>query len=514
MSLHGYLEDSTEQYGDRVAIRESDGRDISYRELTRLSDGLRDVLVSAGIEPGDRVGCFLPKSVDAVATIFGILKCGAAYVPLDPGAPIVRNAFILADCRVKAVLVEQKHETALLEELKKLSASPVVLALDSVGAGEGLDNLLGKTSVAPTETVYTDETSLAYILYTSGSTGRPKGVMVSHRNATSFVDWCLSEFSPVPEDRFSSHAPFHFDLSILDIYTAIGSGASIALIDEALGKNPAELAAYISNAQITVWYSAPSILALLAQFGDLTSRDYSKLRLVLFAGEVFPIVHLRSLKKLWPHPLYFNLYGPTETNVCTYYPIPTEVPEDRKHPYPIGSVCSHLEGMVIGQDDTKVAVGEEGELCIRGASVTQGYWELPEQTAAAFLEDPDGAWYRTGDLVHEDSARQYVFAGRRDRMVKKRGFRVELDEIEACLYNHPKVFEAAVVAVADQDMGTKISAYLVARGSERISMIELKTFCSKHLPKYMIPDFFSFESALPKTSTDKIDYQRLLKKSS
>src|SRR5262249_14488047 len=145
---------------------------------------------------------------------------------------------------------------------------------------------------------------LAYILYTSGSTGRPKGVTLSHANASTFVDWCSTTFEPTSDDRFSAHAPFHFDLSILDIWVALKHGATLMIIDEELGKDPSGLARYIAGARISIWYSAPSILSLLAQRGQLASHDYGSLRLVLFAGEVFPVTHLRSLQRLWPHPRY------------------------------------------------------------------------------------------------------------------------------------------------------------------------------------------------------------------
>jgi acyl-coenzyme A synthetase/AMP-(fatty) acid ligase len=252
----------------------------------------------------------------------------------------------------------------------------------------------------------------------------------------------------------------------------------------------------------------PSILSLLAQYGKLERHDYSALRFILFAGEVFPVAQLRELKALWPHPRYFNLYGPTETNVCTFHEIPDIVPADRTEPYPIGRTCSHLKARVVDTNDDDVKAGAEGELLIAGAGVMVGYWNLPEQNARAFLQDGDVQWYRTGDLVVEDAEEGFIFHGRRDRMVKRRGYRVELGEIEAGLATHPRVREVAVVAVPD-DAGIRIKAVLSSREGERLSVIELKQFCVRQLPSYMVPDLFSFVEALPRTSTDKIDYQTL-----
>jgi acyl-coenzyme A synthetase/AMP-(fatty) acid ligase len=239
-------------------------------------------------------------------------------------------------------------------------------------------------------------------------------------------------------------------------------------------------------------------------------HDYSSLRLVLFAGEVYPIGHLRTLRQRIPNPRYFNLYGPTETNVCTFYELPPPSADDRKDPYPIGVPCPHYQAMIVNPDGREVNKGEEGELLIRGDGVMQGYWNLPEQNRRAFLDLGErGTWYRTGDLVAELPDGNMRFIGRKDRMVKKRGYRIELGEIESCLYRHSNVREAAVVALEDEVDGVRVIAHIVPREGERMSLIELKQFCSQHLPLYFVPDLFRFHRQLPKTSTNKIDYQKL-----
>jgi amino acid adenylation domain-containing protein len=353
--------------------------------------------------------------------------------------------------------------------------------------------------------------ALAYILYTSGSTGRPKGVMLSHRNAVSFVDWCSSVLSPTEADVFTSHAPLHFDLSILDVFVSIKHGATLVLIGEVLGKDPRGLAPLIAEMRVSVWYSTPSILSLLAQYGRLERYQYPALRAVLFAGEVFPVAQLRALRARWPSPRYLNLYGPTETNVCTSFELPPTTPPERTEPYPIGQSCWHVRCLVVDAEGNQVPRGEEGELVVSGDGVMQGYWNLPEQNARAFLTDVDGArWYRTGDLVVEDAEGVYIFHGRRDRMVKRRGYRIELAEIEAALACHPAAREVAVVAISPPGAAVEIKAYLGVGADQRPSLIELKQFCSERLPQYMVPDAFRMVDALPRTSTDKIDYQALV----
>ncbi len=515
MHLHALLARSVASFPDRAAVAEAGGTSIDYTSLGRLADRMRDRLVALGVRPGDRVGLYLRKSIDGIASIFGVLQAGAAYVPVDPTAPPTRNAFIHDNCGVKVVVVDRRFEGEYVEALSRLGTVPARIVIDGAAGGEGLrsalDRLDAETAAPPVETWRSAPDDLAYILYTSGSTGTPKGVMLSHHNARAFVDWCTREFEPTSSDVFSSHAPFHFDLSILDIYVPLAHGATCVLIPERMTKEPVALSQVIESFAITVWYSAPSILSLLAQFGQIAEHDYSRLRIVLFAGEVFPITHLRSLTRAVPTPRYFNLYGPTETNVCTYFEVPSHVPDERDVPYPIGRVCSHLEALVVDQDGTPVATGQEGELCIAGPNVMQGYWDLPEQTGNAFIREDGGhrRWYKTGDIVVEETDGVYRYVGRRDRMVKKRGYRVELGEIEACLYRHADVREAAVVAVPDAEAGLKLDAHLSMRSSRKPSIIELKTFCSKSLPVYMVPDRFTFHQSLPKTSTDKIDYVSL-----
>jgi amino acid adenylation domain-containing protein len=490
--LAEYLEASAKRWPDRTAVVDPAGWGLTYADLNRQAEALAGYLAGRGVQHGDRVGVVLPKSVAAVVSLFGIMKAGAAYVPVDYTAPAERGKRILTDCHVRAVVVDDRCREVVPEFCE------VVLG---PGARES------EAGQAPSPPRHLED--LAYILYTSGSTGMPKGVMLTHENAVSFVDWCSSVFEPSELDRFSSHAPFHFDLSILDIYVSIKHGATLFLISEDLGKNPKELAKFIATNRLTVWYSTPSILTLLTQFGSLESHDASSLRLVLFAGEVFPVKHLRAVQQRWPHPAYYNLYGPTETNVCTFARIPARVPEDRETPYPIGPACSHCSPLVLDGDGQEVSANDEGLLYISGPSVFQGYWNRPEVNSTVFLDRDGLRWYNTGDVVRWDPADGYIYVGRRDRMVKRRGYRIELGEIERGLYLHSKVREAAVVSVSDEDGGVKIVACLSCHDRQAPSIIEMKTFCASHLPTYMSPDRFVFLDRLPRTSTDKVDYQTL-----
>lgn len=493
--LHQLLDQAATSSPHRVAIEDGAHGSITYRELASLSDRVHDRLITLGVQPGARVAVCMRKSIDAVAAIFGTLKAGAAYVPLDPSAPVERNRGILRDAEVSAAIMERGWIDALHDDLP----AAATISLEDMGRGP----------IRTHSTYIPGPEHPAYILYTSGSTGVPKGVVISHGAALSFVDWCSATFEPTPDDCFSSHAPLHFDLSVFDLYVAIRHGARVVLIDEAVGKDPMRLAGLIAERKISIWYSVPSVLMLLARYGKLAQHTYPSLRLVLFAGEVFPIAHLRAIKSMWPGPRYFNLYGPTETNVCTYFEIPARIPDEQVRPYPIGRTCSDFRSMVVDEHGKPVKPGVEGELCMCGSGTMLEYWRRPDATANAFLTNAEGErWYRTGDIVIEDERGLYDFQGRRDRMVKRRGFRVELGEVEAGLHRHPAVQEAAVIAIADEAEGIRLKAFLTCL-AEHPTVIAMKRFSGKVLPSYMVPDIFEFPQALPRTSTGKIDYQRL-----
>lgn len=516
--LSQLLEDAATDRPGHVAVEDETGRTLTYSALAHAADRLATRLSRWGVERGDRVGLFLPKSIEAVAAIHGTLRSGAAYVPVDPTSPALRAAGIFADCGVKAVVVA----ASLADSLRAHWAGPgpmprlIVVSEESetanCAATSAVDarwaDVLADDAPSPLPPAR-EADDLAYILYTSGSTGKPKGVMLSHTNAFTFLDWCKETFSPTADDRFSSHAPFHFDLSVFDLFVSCRAAGTLVLIGETLGKEPARLGDFIAERKLTVWYSAPSILSLLTEYGRLDRPGMSAPRLVLFAGEVFPIVPLRKLRVLWSDAALWNLYGPTETNVCTAFRAPDIIDDSRTEPLPIGHVCPPLRARVVDESGEVVAAGALGELVIAGPGVMRGYFGRPEMTARVFFTDAEGtSWYRTGDLVVDEGAGCYRFHGRRDRMVKKRGYRIELGEIESALYRHDAVDRAAVIA-RPGDAGVSIAAFVALKHGQKGSIIAMKKHCTTYLPHYMVPDTITFLSDLPTTSTDKVDYQGL-----
>lgn len=504
--LGDLLTHAVRRHADRIALADDRGEPWTYAELDRQAERVAAWLRSRRIGRGDRVGICLRKSRWAVAAIHGILRVGAAYVPTDAGGPATRAALILADADVRALIVEAETDTDRAQSIADAWQGPMPPRL-SLGESEGANDHDDHADPLPPR----DPNDLAYVLYTSGSTGRPKGVTLSHANALCFLDWCLATFDLRPGDRFSSHAPFHFDLSVFDLYASCAVGGTLVLLSETLGKDPARLGDFLAESPIDVWYSAPSILALMTEHGRIDRDRFPAPRLVLFAGEVFPIRPLKTLRKTWPNATLWNLYGPTETNVCTAYRLPAFIDDDHRDPFPIGPVCPPLEARVVDENGV-VEPGAEGELQITGPGVMQGYLGRDDLTRAAFQIDEDGrSWYRTGDVVVELNGDDgYQYRGRRDRMVKRRGYRIELGEIESALARHEDIERAAVVSRTDES-GVTIGAFVAMRPGRKGSIIALKRYCAGALPTSMVPDRFTFLPMLPSTSTDKMDYPALLR---
>ncbi len=513
------LGETAEHHGAHDALV-LDGRTITYSELEAESNRFARSLARNGISRGDRVALWLPKSIETVIAIYGIMKAGAAYVPIDPGAPGARMAYIARDCSVAGLVTLRERAGAVHAAFTDGAPMKTVWYADAL---DGEVPSIGNVGVIAWQALSSEPTDsiacpamaddLAYILYTSGSTGEPKGVMLSHRNALSFVNWAADTFAISAEDRLANHAPFHFDLSVFDLYVGARAGATVFPVSSSIAAFPAAIAKQWSAQKLTVWYTTPSTLVLMLTRGGLATVDLSSLRLLLFAGEVFPAKYLRAVMELAPQVRFANLYGPTETNVCTWYEVTS--PPAGNNPVPIGQACSNCELHILDEALKPVSDGCAGELWVSGGTVMQGYWGRPERTSQTlkYIEVRPGLTvraYNTGDIVCRGADGNLEFLGRRDHQVKTRGYRVELGEIESVLHGHPAIDEAVVLALPDEAIGHRLAAVVVIRQKTEVSAAELQQHCAATLPRYMVPGTVEFRSSLPRTSSGKVDRQALV----
>jgi len=510
--LQQLLQRSAARYPEKLAVW-ARGTSITYSELESRSNQLAHLLQQHGVRKGDRVGIFFPKCVESVIVMLGIVKAGGVYVPLDPQAPPDRIGYIIGNCGIR-VLITRSEKRRLLDEatLTSLAFSIVIDETKEHSNGSRVLpwSMLQQYPGTHAPQVTLTETDLAYILYTSGSTGRPKGVMISHQNALTFIEWCAAEFQVTSEDRLSNHAPLHFDLSVFDVYNTLEAGASLYMVTEDLALFPTRLASFMETQGITIWYSVPSALTLLLLHANLQAEKLQRLRIILFAGEVFAMKYLQQLATLLPHVELYNLYGPTETNVCTYYKVDRALLPGMEK-LPIGIACENFEVFAVNdQNEIVTETGGTGELYVRGPGVTNGYWADTEKTRKmvvpnVFQKNFEEKMYRTGDLVQLAADGNYFFMGRRDSMIKSRGYRIELGEIESALLSHPAVKEAVAIAVPDDTVGSRIKAVVASHSGENLVSAELQKYCGTKIPMYMIPETIEFRIELPKTSTGKVD---------
>lgn len=471
---------------------------LSYGKLDRQALQLARFLQARGVGPNAPVALCLERSPEMIVGILGVLKAGGAYVPLDPANPAERLELILADCNAKILLVQEDSRIPVL------SPEVQVISIDTA-LRKGADNL------EPSPVQLED---LAYILYTSGSTGIPKGVQVTHRNLAFSNHARLTYYEETPE-RFLLLSSYAFDSSVAGIFHTLATGGMLVLPPPEFRWETEQLSRLIVENKITHTLTFPSLYGELLD--SAPAARLASLRTVIVAGETCPRQLVNRHYQVLPQVSLFNEYGPTEATVWSS--VFECEPEGEDSAVPIGRPIANTRLYILDRHSLDrhlepVPQGVTGELYIGGEGVTRGYLNQPALTEKSFPLDPfsshpESRLYRTGDLVRLLPDGNLEFLGRLDQQIKIRGLRVELEEVEAVLGQHPGVREAAVIVRLEESGRPSLVAFLAAHPGRRPSTAELRAFLRTRLPAYMVPASLQFLETLPRTSSGKVDRQRL-----
>ncbi|MEC1488256.1 non-ribosomal peptide synthetase DhbF [Bacillus subtilis] len=491
VSLQDMFEKQAVLTPERIALM-CDDIQVNYRKLNEEANRLARLLIEKGIGPEQFVALALPRSPEMVVSMLGVLKTGAAYLPLDPEFPADRISYMLEDAKPSCIITTEEIAASLPDNL----AVPE-LVLDQAVTQEIIKRYSPEN---PDVSVSLDHP--AYIIYTSGSTGRPKGVVVTQKSLSNFLLSMKEAFSLGEEDRLLAVTTVAFDISALELYLPLISGAQIVIAKKETIREPQALAQMIENFDINIMQATPTL------WHALVTSEPEKLRglRVLVGGEALPSGLLQALQDL--HCSVTNLYGPTET---TIWSAAAFLEEGLKGVPPIGKPIWNTQVYVLDNGLQPVPPGVVGELYIAGTGLARGYFHRPDLTAERFVADPYGPpgtrMYRTGDQARWRADGSLDYIGRADHQIKIRGFRIELGEIDAVLANHPHIEQAAVVVREDQPGDKRLAAYVVADAA--IDTAELRRYMGASLPDYMVPSAFVEMDELPLTPNGKLDRKAL-----
>ena len=488
---------------DKIALCFEDER-ISFADWERGSNRLAHALRQAGVGRGDRVGLMVDKSARSAIGIYGIMAAAAAYVPIDPRAGSEQVEYVVRKCGIRH-LVTEPAKAATLGGIDIETA----IGLDSQAPGRRcVPWQVVEQMPSTVPDIGLDDADVAYVIFTSGSTGTPKGIVHTHESALAFARAAADLYEVSSSDVLSNHSHLHFDMSTFDYFSGPLRGARLVVIADARMRFPASLAELIEKERISIWYSVTTALVELSSRGDLEERDLDSLRLVIYGGEVFPPDRLHALMRMLPHARFSNIYGPAECNGCTNFDVPPLPNAYRERPVPIGTAIADARLLIVDADGEPA---DEGELLVNARTNMQGYWDDPERTAAAFEERVENGvsrrYLKTGDLVRRGEDGNLEYLGRRDRQIKLRGFRIELDGIEAVLGRHPAVVECAVWVAEDRKY--LWAAALLEPSTPGVDGRALTRFLGQHLPAYAVPRKVHLVAEMPRTGSGKINRRAL-----
>ncbi len=503
MQIHTleYLQNTLITHPDQIAVADPQVQ-LTFEQLARAIQKLSQLLQAT--HPGTQhqpIAVLLPKSSLCLASLLACTYSNNFYVPLDTETPAPRLKAILENLEPAAIFTQHSWS----EKLLSLHFPQERILLIEENWHQSLPAL--QPFNLPANTIDTDP---AYIIYTSGSTGTPKGVVISHRSIIDYIEWARGTFDLSTPQQIASQAPFYFDNSVLDIYLCLATASTLHIPPLEIFAFPVRLLEYLQTHKITFLFWVPFVLTQIANSDVLKQNPPTSLKQILFAGEVMPTRTLRIWQEALPQATFANLYGPTEITVdCTFYIV--KRPFSDSESLPIGFPCRNTDILILNEQNRPAEAQEIGELCVRGSSLALGYWNSPEKTEAAFVQNPlhhhyPERIYRTGDLVYRNEQGEIIFVGRADSQIKHLGYRIELGEIETALLSLPEIQHGCVLYHAQRK---EITAFFEA--ATPLSARELRQKLLALLPKYMVPVQYHQLPLLPRNPNGKIDRLQLRK---
>ena len=490
-----WLDRTAGRLPDKTAFAD-EKKEVTFRELRTQAMALATQMLQKTLFKKPVV-IYLEKGVDVLVSFMGAAYSCNFYSPIDIEMPasrvnkileVLNPALVITTAELKTVFEQYDYEGEYLIFEEAIDGDIDEQMIDAVRA-KGID------------------TDLLYVLFTSGSTGVPKGVTINHRSVIDYIDWVTETFDITEEDSFGNQAPFYFDNSILDIYSTVKSGATTYIIPKNLFAQPVPLLGYLKEKRINTIFWVPSALIVVAKLKAFRNVDLSDtLQRVLFCGEVMPNKQLNTWRKFLPDVLYANLYGPTEiTDACTYYIVDREFADDE--PLPIGIPMANTDIILLNDKNEPVSGGEVGELCVRGTSLSMGYYNNPEKTKEAFVQNPLNPYvpetiYRTGDLVKYNEYGELVYLSRKDFQIKHMGHRIELGEIETAVSS---LEEIALCCCLYDEKRQKIVLFIEVE----LDKAYINEQISKLVPEYMLPNKVIALEKMPINANGKIDRVKL-----
>jgi long-chain acyl-CoA synthetase len=512
MQVEEFLEQTANRATNRVALVCGDRR-VTYGNIEARSNRLAHALIREGVERGDRVAVYLENSVEAVLSVFAILKAGAVLLLVNPTTKAEKLEFILNDCRATALVTDNTRLARISNGGLQLPYLRCICVCERDGAKlagpekrlihfESTIQDASLPSWPPKKSCI--DIDLAALIYTSGSTGRPKGVMLTHLNMVSAATSITSYLENGPGDVILNVLPLSFDYGLYQVLMTFKVGGRVIL--ERSFAYPHAVLERLVEERVTGFPIVPTIAAILLQM-NLRSYDLSSLRYITNTGAALATEHIRQLRGLFPHARLYSMYGLTECKRVSYLP-PDQID---LRPGSVGRGMPNEEVYLVDENGLRVAPGKTGELVVRGSNVMKGYWERPEETDRVLRPGllPGEKVLYTGDLFTLDAEGFLYFVARKDDMIKSRGEKVSPKEVEEVLYSLEGIQEAAVVGIPDAVLGQAIKAVVTLRPGTRLTENDVLRHCAQHLEDFMVPKFVEFQASLPKTSSGKINRREL-----